>query len=536
MSDAPAGPDRAAGTAADGSRRRSTHITPWERAAVIAIAGWSGFFVMSVELLSGRILAPYFGNSIYVWGGVITVFMLGLSIGYLLGGQWSVHAPSRRRLAMLQLCAAALLVPVLVAGQPVLDRLFDAIEDPRWGSIAGSAVLFLVPTILSGMVSPYAVRLLVADSRTSGRLSGLLFFFSTFGSAAGTLLTSFYLVLVLEIDQILLALVAGSVLVSGSVLWFGRARASGRHAVAVLAMLTAALAATVPSPANADPAVLHREKSLYRDILVTESRAERCMIFSMRRSATNRQSCIFTDAPDRLVLDYTKLMLAGLYVQPRAQRVLVIGLGGGVLPRTVTKLLPDATVDVVEIDAAVVEVARRWFRYAAGPGTRVRSTVQDGRVFVKRAARAGTKYDLVFLDAYDHEYIPEHLLTLEFLREVRAILAHDGVVVANTFSRSRLYDSESATYAAAFGTFLEFKAMNRIIVAANHALPTADALHRAAARWDVAFRPLGTSSREILSHRVEKPRWRARARVLTDQYSPSNLLNARCRADGLGVC
>lgn len=197
---------------------------PRARVAVIAVAGWSGFFVMSVELLSGRILAPHFGNSIYVWGGVITVFMLGLSIGYLLGGQWSMNTPSLRRLAALQLAAAATLAPVLVVGEPVLDRLFDVIEDPRWGSIAGSTALFLVPTIISGMVSPYAVRLLVADSQTSGRLSGLLFFFSTFGSAAGTLLTSFYLVLVLEIDQILLALIGCSVLVSGTALVLGRER------------------------------------------------------------------------------------------------------------------------------------------------------------------------------------------------------------------------------------------------------------------------------------------------------------------------
>lgn len=185
-------------------------------AATFAIATWSGFFVMSVELLSGRILAPHFGNSIYVWGGVITVFMLGLSFGYLAGGQFSVRSPSLRRLAMLQIVAAATLAPVLVLGEPVLDKLFDHIQDPRWGSIAACLALFFVPTFVSGMVSPYAVRLLVDEARTSGRLSGRLFFFSTFGSAAGTLLTSFWLVLLLEINQILVALIAGSVLVSGT--------------------------------------------------------------------------------------------------------------------------------------------------------------------------------------------------------------------------------------------------------------------------------------------------------------------------------
>jgi hypothetical protein len=198
-------------------------LRPAALAATFAVATWSGFFVMSVELLSGRILAPHFGNSIYVWGGVITVFMLALSFGYLAGGQFSVKGPSLARLAVLQLLAAATLAPVLVLGEPVLDRLFEHIDDPRWGSIAASVALFFIPTFISGMVSPYAVRLLVDEARTSGRLSGLLFFFSTFGSAAGTLLTSFWLVLVLEIDQILLALIGGSVLVSGTALalWRG---------------------------------------------------------------------------------------------------------------------------------------------------------------------------------------------------------------------------------------------------------------------------------------------------------------------------
>lgn len=299
---------------------------------------------------------------------------------------------------------------------------------------------------------------------------------------------------------------------------------SGVVAARLPGCMLVAAALLCSGPADAQK-VLHREKSLYRDILVTQEAGERCMTFSVHRRATNRQSCILTNAPDRLVLDYTKLMLAGLYVQPRPNRILVVGLGGGVLPRTLAKLLPAATIDTVEIDAAVVDVARRYFLFE--PSERVHAAVQDGRVFVKRASRAGTKYDLVFLDAYDHEYIPEHMLTREFLLEVRSLLTPGGAVVANTFSSSRLYDSESATYAAAFGPFLEFKASNRIIVAANGRLPSAEELRRTAAAWDPALRPFGTGSAEILARWTEKPAWRANARVLTDQYSPSNLLNTR---------
>ena len=181
------------------------------QAVVFALAGWSGFFVMAVELLSGRILAPNFGNSIYVWGGVITVFMLALSVGYLLGGHYSVHAPSLRRLGGILVAASAAILPVVVFGEPVLDWIFDRIHDPRYGSLVAASLLFFVPTAISGAVSPYAIRLLVTRLQASGRSAGLVYFVSTFGSAAGTILTSFYLVAVFEVNQILLGIMAISI-------------------------------------------------------------------------------------------------------------------------------------------------------------------------------------------------------------------------------------------------------------------------------------------------------------------------------------
>jgi hypothetical protein len=185
-----------------------------QRALVFAIAGWSGFFVMAIELLSGRVLAPNFGNSIYVWGGVITVFMLALALGYLLGGRWSIRNPSLARLALLLLASALATLPVVLAGDATLDRVFDLVHDPRYGSLLSSTLLFFVPIVLSGMVSPYAVRLLVHEYRLAGHFAGLLYFVSTFGSAAGTLLTSFYLVLLFEVQQILGGLVAISALLA----------------------------------------------------------------------------------------------------------------------------------------------------------------------------------------------------------------------------------------------------------------------------------------------------------------------------------
>lgn len=183
------------------------------------IAGWSGFFVMAVELLGGRLLAPTFGSSIYVWGAIITVFMLALSIGYLVGGRYSMRAPSVRRLGVILIIAALTVVPLLVFANPMLDALSLAVPDPRFGSLLSAFTLFFVPTFFSGMVSPYAVRLLVEDRNSSGRHAGQLYFVSTFGSAAGTLLTSFYFVLILEVNQILLGLLLISVAI-GICAWF----------------------------------------------------------------------------------------------------------------------------------------------------------------------------------------------------------------------------------------------------------------------------------------------------------------------------
>ncbi len=176
------------------------------------VAAWSGFFVMGVELLGGRLLAPAFGSSIYVWGALITVFMLGLALGYLAGGRWSQRNPSLPRLGGLLLAAALTTIPVPLFAVPLLDDIAIAVPDPRFGSLLGATALFVVPTVFSGMISPYCVRLLVETTTTSGRHAGQLYFVSTFGSAAGTLVTSFYLVLWFEVNHILYALIAVSAL------------------------------------------------------------------------------------------------------------------------------------------------------------------------------------------------------------------------------------------------------------------------------------------------------------------------------------
>ena len=175
---------------------------------IYCLAFSGGFIIMSLELLGGRVLAPYFGSSIYVWGSIITVFMLSLACGYLVGGRWSVKSPSIGKFAWIFMGGAVFLYPLVLFAEPVMQAIFVRLEDPRYGSLLASSVLFIVPTVILGMISPYSVRLLVDNVEESGRVAGGLYFISTLGSALGTLCTSFYFILWFEINQILHGMVA----------------------------------------------------------------------------------------------------------------------------------------------------------------------------------------------------------------------------------------------------------------------------------------------------------------------------------------
>jgi spermidine synthase len=268
--------------------------------------------------------------------------------------------------------------------------------------------------------------------------------------------------------------------------------------------------------------LLHSERSLYREVLVYDTAGLRCMCFT-RQCRIGRQSCMDMQQPDRMVMHYPQMMMGALYVKPAPRSVLVVGLGGGTIPRALVDTLPEVQIDVVEIDPAVVRVAKAYFDFAESE--RVRVHVLDGRVYVKRALREGRRYDLVMLDAFDHEYIPEHLLTREFLTEVKSLLAPDGVLAANTFSGSRLYHHESNTYAAVFPRFFNLKRDNRVIIAANGALPDDMRIQANSAKFDRAFAPFGFGAAQLLPLFTQKRDWNPKARVLTDQYSPANLLN-----------
>ncbi|KAF7762781.1 hypothetical protein PUND_b0061 [Pseudoalteromonas undina] len=173
-------------------------------ALIYFLAFSSGFSIMGIELLGGRILAPYFGSSVHIWGSIITVFMLSLSFGYLLGGKLSIRHPSLTKYGLIFLVASIMVVPIALFAEPIMAFIFSHIEDSRYGSLLASTALFFIPTIILGMISPYSVRLLVTNSERSGQVAGGLYFVSTLGSALGTIITSFYMVLAFDVNTIIL--------------------------------------------------------------------------------------------------------------------------------------------------------------------------------------------------------------------------------------------------------------------------------------------------------------------------------------------
>jgi spermidine synthase len=191
--------------------------------------------------------------------------------------------------------------------------------------------------------------------------------------------------------------------------------------------------------------LLYEKESPYNTIFVTEdSRGLRTLQFE-RYGA--RQSVVKVGDPDHIELPYVRSMLVGLAQVQQPTRVLVIGLGGGTLPMFLHKHFPQATIDAVDIDPGVIEVAKEFFGFEVND--RLRAHVADGRQFIEETVEP---YDLILLDAYGSDSIPYHLATLEFLEATRRALAPGGLVVSNIWGSGSnpLYHSMVLTYRDVF--------------------------------------------------------------------------------------
>lgn len=389
------------------------------RAAAIYLAAFlAGAVLLGVEIAASRVLAPFFGNSLFVWGALIGVVLAGLAVGYWAGGALADRVPRPELLVAAIALGAAGVVAIPFLDQTVLEAVVGWDPGPRVNPLLASVLLFGAPSVVLASVTPIAVRLRARDLAHVGRTAGRLFSLSTVGSIVGTFATAFWLVPDLGTDQVLgvgaavlfaaAALVALSErLVAGSLLALG-ATAAAAVAVASLAPETggrlSAAAAQNWSPVyrlRGNPSslpdieffgakVVFRRDTRYHQLAVVEEGSRRALRFG-----SSFQSETYMNDPFKAAFGYTDYFFLGPAYKPDARSMLFLGLGGGSAPKRVWRDFPKLKLQVVELDPVVVDVARRFFAVPDDP--RLPIAVSDARQYLERNS---ARWDVIAIDTF----------------------------------------------------------------------------------------------------------------------------------------
>jgi spermidine synthase/MFS family permease len=514
----------------------------------------AGGVLLGVELAASRVLAPFFGNSIFVWGALIGVVLAGLSVGYWTGGALADRIPAPQLLLVVLAVGAGATLLVPVVDDTVLEAIVRWDPGPRLNPLLAAVILFGLPSVILATATPIAVRLRARSLASVGRTAGRLFAISTAGSIAGTFLTAFWLIPELGTNQ-LLGILATALFAAAALVALGeRMLFSGLAVAALLGGSVAATIALAPdtggrlsgvaaqnwSPlyrlrgrsevVQAPPGgfkLVYAKNTRYHGLTVVDDGESRHLRFE-----SSFQSGMYLADPFRTRYEYTDYLQLALAYHPEARNVLFIGLGGGSAQKRVWRDFPALSVQVVELDPVVVDVAYRYFRLPRSP--RLRVTVEDGRRFL---ARTKKRWDAIVIDAYFSDALPFHLTTVEFLDLVRSRLAPGGVVASNVIGvtsgeGSKLFRSMYKTYRAAFPTVLVHPVggpggdgglRNVIVVASEGAAPAKSVL---AERWAGVRRrsPRAVDLAKAIRERDDAPISTRDVPVLTDDYAPTDAL------------
>ncbi|MDX6397303.1 MAG: hypothetical protein QOJ43_711 [Gaiellaceae bacterium] len=518
----------------------------------------AGGALLGLEIASSRVLAPFFGNSLYVWGALIGVVLAGLSTGYWLGGAIADRLPKPALLVGLLGTGGVLVLAIPFIDGWVLDRVVQWDPGPRLNPLLATILLFGVQSVVLGTVSPVAVRLKARSIEQLGRTAGRLFAVSTAGSIAGTFATAFWLIPELGTDQVLAAAAVALLLAAAAVALVERLVAALALSLAVAGVSVGAVVSLAPesgatvaasqlqnwSPVYRRQArgtlggvtddqsgykIVHTKDSQYHRIAVVDDDSTRYLRFD-----SSFQSGMYLNDPYRTRFGYSDYLQLSFAYRPEARRVLYIGLGGGSAPKRTWRDFPDVHIDAVELDPEVVKVAYEYFELPRDP--RLEVEVEDGRRFL---VENEGPWDAIVVDAFYSDAIPFHLATREFLELARSRLAPGGTVVTNIIGAvrgpdSRLFRSMLRTYRAVFPTVAihpvldaggnDLEAIrNVILVAGESAAPSKEFLLE---RWrDVRRRAPGAPDlAKAIRGRVDAPVSTEDVPVLTDDYAPTDAL------------
>jgi spermidine synthase len=390
-------------------------------AVLVFVAGTAS---MSLEFTASRILIPIFGSSIYTWGSLIGVILAGLSLGYHIGGKLADKNPNFLKLCLVIFSAGLYIIFIPFIAPTLTSSFVQFVSDSRYASLFAVFTLLMLPTFLLGIVSPYAIKLATRRLTELGNVSGNLYSLSTIGSIVGTFLTVFVLIPTFEINYIIFGL--GVTLMFFSSL-FGPARFPKILAVFVVILLFFFPSINLSSAGNVmihpTGTLVYEKETLYSHLDVIDNGNIRTLYLD-----GNKHSQMYKDKPEELAITYTKYFHLGFLFNPNAKDVLFVGGGGFSGPKNFLSTYSDVRIDVVEIDSDVISAARDYFNLPVDNGSSLMIYNDDARNFLSKTEK---KYDLIILDAFSKNYIPFHLMTLEYFQLLDKKLTSDGVIISN---------------------------------------------------------------------------------------------------------
>ncbi len=408
-----------------------------------------GAIVMIFELAGARVLGPYFGTSIFVWTSIIGIILGSLSFGYFFGGKLADRKPTFSYLALIVFISGALISLSYFMKEPFLVYMSGAISDVRISSILSAVVLFTPASVLLGMVSPYAVKLSMNNLKTSGSVVGRLSSISTAGSIFGTFLAGFYLIPSFGTNAILILI---------SVFLFLISFALSFEKIPVFKILVFCFFVGAFFSVDTSLAGKIDVDTPYNRVWIYDHEYGNTGRLVKKMGINNENhSSMFLDS-DELVNEYTKYYHLVKFFNPDFKKTLMMGGAAYSYPKDFLSKYSDATIDVVEIDPKMTELAKKYFRLKDDP--RLRIFHEDGRVFLNRNTE---KYDAIFGDAFTSKYsVPYQLSTLEAVKKQYDSLNENGVVILNTISafageKSLFLQAEYKTFKQVFPQVMLFK-------------------------------------------------------------------------------
>ena len=425
--------------------------------ALDAVVLICGAVVMIYEITGSRVLAPFIGTSTYIWTSLIGVILGALSLGYWIGGRMADKMPKKSVLAAAILAAAGLIALTTLVKDPILTGVAALPVGLELRAVLAAVILFAPASVALGFVTPYAVKLRMESLGAAGRTVGRLYALSTIGSIGGTFAAGFLLLPFLGTNRTLYMMTAGLLLLPFLLI---RLRVD-RKITSVLIILLFAIAANELTSYAMYHSIgfedIDTEYSRVRVFRSTDPTTQR-PIEAMTFDPHSTQSAMFLDDDD-LVFEYTKFYHLIRTLKPAFQRSLMIGGAGYSFPKSYLTTYRNASLDVVEIDPVLTEIARRRFRLPEND--RLRIFHEDGRLFLNRAQTGA--YDVVMMDAFGSLFsVPYHLTTIEAVSQIHRSLTDDGVVVFNLGSAIRgdaslFLQAEFATYESVFPFVYLFK-------------------------------------------------------------------------------